>query len=58
MSYLWLYLPVTLVVMTVLEACRSDDPVKIAKHALRNFGMLTGALIVGSIALYFINRYA
>lgn len=57
MSYLLLYVPVTLAVLAVLEACRSDDPVKVARRTLSNFGVLTAALALGSVVVYFINRY-
>lgn len=57
MSYLLLYVPITLVVLMVLEACRSDDPAKIVRRSLSNFGVLTAALTVGSVVVYFINRY-
>jgi hypothetical protein len=33
-----------LVILLVLETCRSDDPKKIAKRALSNFGVLTAVL--------------
>jgi len=57
MTYLLLYVPITLVVLAVLEACRSDEPAKIARRSLSNFGVLTLALAVGSVVVYFINRY-
>jgi hypothetical protein len=57
MSYLILYVPITLVVLAVLEGCRSDDPAKIFKRCLSNFGVLTAALAMGSVVVYFVNRY-
>lgn len=58
MSYLLLYVPVTALVLVVLEACKHDDPKTIAKRSAWNFGLLTTVLVVGSVAVYFINRYA
>jgi len=57
MTYLLLYVPISLIVLVVLEACRSDDPAKILKRSITNLGLLTLALGVGSIVVYFINRY-
>jgi hypothetical protein len=56
-SYLFLYVPIVLVILFVLEACRSDDPKKVAKRSLANFGVLTLVLSVGGAVVYFINRY-
>jgi len=33
-SYLFLFFPIVLVILLVLEACRSEEPVKIVKRAL------------------------
>ncbi len=57
MTYLLLYVPITLVVLAVLEACRTDNPARILRRSLSNFGVLTLALAVGSVVVYFINRY-
>ncbi len=57
MSYLLLYVPICLVILVVIEACRSDDPVRILKRSFSNFGVLTLALAAGSTVIYFINRY-
>lgn len=57
MSYLLLFFPVCLVIMLVLEACRSDDPVRILKRALSNFAVLSLVLILGSVLVFFVNRY-
>lgn len=57
MSYLILYVPITLVIMVVLETCRRSDPVEIAKRALANFGVLTTALVLGGMLVYLVNRY-
>lgn len=56
-SYLVLFIPICLVIMLVLETCRSDDPGKILKRSLSNFGLLTLVLVLGSIVVFFINRY-
>ena len=56
-SYLILYFPICLVIMLVLETCRSDDPRKILKRSLSNFGLLTVVLMLGSIVVFFMNRY-
>lgn len=57
MISLWLYFPVALAILLVLEACRSDDPRQILRRGLTNLGWLTLALGVGSVVVYFINRY-
>jgi len=57
LSYLFLYIPIVLVILTVLEICRSDDPVKILKRALANFGVLTAVLVGGGAVVFLINRY-
>ncbi|MBI3856631.1 MAG: hypothetical protein HY293_13170 [Planctomycetes bacterium] len=56
-SYLVLFFPIVLVILLVLEACRSDDPKKIAKRALANFGVLTAVLVLGGAFVYVINRW-
>jgi len=57
-SHLLLYVPVTVLVLAVIEACKSDDPKKIAKAAFKNFGVLTLVLILGGAIVFFINKYA
>jgi len=57
LSYLFLYMPIVLVILTVLEACRSDEPRKIAKRALSNFAVLTAVLVGGGAVVFLINRY-
>ncbi|HXX93119.1 MAG TPA: hypothetical protein VEN81_05765 [Planctomycetota bacterium] len=57
LSYLFLYVPIVLVILTVLETCRSDDPVKILKRSFANFGVLTAVLIGGGAVVYLINRF-
>jgi hypothetical protein len=56
-SYLFLYIPIVLVILTVLESCRSDDPRKILRRAFANFGMLTAVLVGGGAVVFLINRY-
>lgn len=57
MSYFLFYIPVTLVVLLVLEACKIDDGRLIVKRTLKNFVSLTGALLAGSLIVYVMNRY-
>jgi heme A synthase len=57
LSYLVLFFPIVLVILLVLEACRSDDPRKIAKRALANFGVLTAVLVLGGAFVFVINRW-
>ncbi|MBI2932763.1 MAG: hypothetical protein HYY16_14035 [Planctomycetes bacterium] len=57
MTYLLFYVPITFVVMLVLEACKRDDPRQIARRAAVNLGMLTGVLVVGSVLVFLINKY-
>jgi hypothetical protein len=56
-TYLVLFFPIVLVILLVLEACRSDDPRKIARRALANFGVLTAVLVLGGAFVYVINRW-
>ena len=56
-SYLFLFFPIVLVILLVLEACRSDEPVKILKRALANLGVLTAVLVLGGAFVYVINRW-
>ena len=44
-------------ILLVLEACRSDEPVKIVKRALANLGVLTAVLVLGGAFVYVINRW-
>lgn len=57
MSYLLLYIPICLVILVVMEACRQDDPMRIAKRALINFAILTGVLVAGSAIVHVIQRW-
>ena len=58
LSYLVLFFPIVLVILLVLEACRSDDPRKIAKRAFANFGVLTrGKVDIGKNPLRINGRY-
>jgi hypothetical protein len=57
LSYLFLFFPVVLVILVVLEACRSDDPLKILKRALANLGVLAAVLVLGGAFVYVINRW-
>ncbi len=57
MSYLILYVPICLVILLVLEACRTDDPRRILKRSFANLGTLTLVLLIGSALVFLINRY-
>lgn len=57
LHYLVLFFPICLVVLLVLETCRSDDPRKIVKRSLANLGMLTLVLGAGSLVVYLVNRF-
>ena len=52
MSHLLLYIPVTLAILVVLETTKQEDPKLIMKRSLRNFGILTGVLLVGSLLVF------
>lgn len=56
-SYLLLFFPVVLVILLVLEACRSDDPKSILRRAFANLGVLTAVLVLGGTFVYVINRW-
>lgn len=56
-SYLAFYIPITIVVMLVLEACKRDEPVEIVKRALMNFAALTAVLALGGLLVILINKY-
>lgn len=52
MSHVLLYIPIVLVILAVLEACKQDDPRKIARRVLINFSLLTGVLLAGSAVIF------
>ena len=56
-SYFFLFFPIALVILLVLEMCRSDDPKRIAKRTLANLGLLTAVLTVGSVVAFLMNRF-
>ena len=56
-SYFFLFFPVALVILLVLEMCRSDDPKRIVKRTLANLGLLTAVLAVGSVVAFLMNRF-
>ncbi len=56
-SYFLLYFPVALVILMVLETCRSDEPRRILWRTLKNFGLLTASLAAGSAVIYLIQRF-
>lgn len=57
MSYLLFYLPITFVVLVVLETCKRDRPGEILKRSLTNLGLLTGLLALGGALVFLINKY-
>ena len=57
LSYLFLYVPIVLVILAVLETCRSDDPLKIVKRVMANFGVLTSVLVGGGAVVFLVNRF-
>ena len=57
LPYLVLFFPITLVILLVVEACRSDEPVKILRRALANLGVLSLVLVLGGTLVFLINRY-
>ena len=56
-NYLFLFFPIVLVILVVLEAARSDDAKIIVKRALANLGVLTAVLVLGGAFVYVINRW-
>lgn len=56
-SYLLLYVPICLVVMLVLEACRSDDYPRVFKRALQNFATLSLVLVAGGALVWVVNKF-
>ncbi|MBI2900099.1 MAG: hypothetical protein HYY17_07930 [Planctomycetes bacterium] len=54
---LLLYVPITLVILSVLEACKQDDPKKIVRRTALNFGALTAVLLIGCVVIFFVNKY-
>ncbi len=56
-GYLLLFFPITFVILLVLEACRSNEPVKVVRRALASFGTLSLVLCAGGVVIYLVNRY-
>jgi hypothetical protein len=54
---LLLYVPICIVVLLVLEVCKTDDAKRAAKRTLANFGVLTLVLGVASVVVFFINKH-
>lgn len=60
MNTIWellLYVPITLVILAVLETCKHDEPKKILRRTAANFGALTLVLLVGCFAIFLVNKY-
>ena len=56
-GFLLLFFPISLVVLVVLETCRSDEPLAILKRSLANLGVLTGFLAVFGLLIFLLNNY-
>jgi hypothetical protein len=56
-AYLVLFFPIAFVILLVLEACRSDEPLRVLRRALTNFGTLSAVLSVGAFVVYLVNRF-
>ncbi len=56
-SYLLFYPPAVLAILVVLELVKHDEPRKVLQRALLNFLVLTGVLLGGSLAVFFVNKY-
>ena len=56
-GFLLLFFPISMIVLVVLETCRSDDPLKIIKRSLANLGLLTGFLVVFGLLVFLLNRH-
>lgn len=57
MSYLLFYLPLCLVVLTVMEVCRESKPAMVARRVAKNFLLLSGLFLVGSAAVLLLQRF-
>ena len=57
MSYILLYVPICLVILSVLETIKEDQPSIIVKHVLKSFAILTGMLIAVSAVIFLVNKY-
>jgi len=57
MSYILLYVPICLVILSVLETIKEDQPSIIVKHVLKSFAILTGMLIAVSAIIFLVNKY-
>lgn len=56
-SYLLLYVPLCFMVLVILEAIKSENPVLILKKAASNFLMLSGILIAIGLIFFLILKY-
>ena len=57
LSYLLLFPPICFLSFLVISACNSDDPKVVLKTAFKHFMQLTGAFVIGGLAIFFINKY-
>ena len=51
LTYLLFYIPLCVVVLTVLEMCRESRPKQIAARVTKNFLLLTGLFVGGSLVV-------
>lgn len=57
MSYLLLYIPITFITLVIIEMTKRDDPKEILRRSLKDFGIMTGAFLIGGLIIFLINRY-
>jgi hypothetical protein len=57
-TYLLLYFPIALVTSLVLTAAKEESARTILRKGLRTFGLLTLAMAMGSVAVWFVSKVA
>ena len=57
MTFLIFYIPICIVILSVLEALKNDDPKDVAKKCLKEFINLTAILIGCVLIIYLLNKY-
>jgi len=58
LTYLLLYFPVALVTSLVLTAAKEDGARNIARKGLKTFGMLSLAILGGSVLVWLVGKFA
>lgn len=58
LTYLLLYFPIALVASLVLTAAKEDGVENIARKGLKTFGLLSLAILGGSLLVWFVQRFA